>query len=168
MTLRKHKNLSDWARLSKKDIAKLSEPLEVEGRKYTRKLQLYLRPSVFSECQAQNLGTEKNPCPFVSCKWNLTLDVNEKGNVLDNQIDNMTNEQIANCQHTCVLQAIDNYSTPVNRLNDTLYFSEQEISDILSVSRQRVSQIVQQAIEKTKNAIKETRENTSKFEDFSH
>jgi DNA-directed RNA polymerase specialized sigma subunit len=131
-------------------------------------LQLYLRPSVFSECQAQNLGTEKNPCPFVSCKWNLTLDVNEKGNVLDNQIDNMTNEQTANCQYTCVLQAIANYSTPYNRLNDTLYFSEQEISDILSVSRQRVSQIVQQSIEKIKNAIRETHENTSKFEDFSH
>jgi hypothetical protein len=153
LTLRKHKNLSDWAKLSKKDIAKLSEPLEVEGRKYTRKLQLYLRPSVFGECQAQNLGTEKNPCPFVSCKWNLTLDVNEKGNVLDNQIDNMTNEQTANCQYTCVLQAIANYSTP---------------SDILSVSRQRVSQIVQQSIEKIKNAIRETHENTSKFEDFSH
>jgi hypothetical protein len=37
----------------------------------------YLRPATFEECDSVGLG-DLTPCPFVSCKHHLYLDVNER------------------------------------------------------------------------------------------
>lgn len=86
----------------------------------------YLRPATFEECDSVGLG-DLTPCPFVSCKHHLYLDVNERtGNIKLNFPDLEVHE----IEETCALAAAD-------RGGMTL----EEVADALNLVRERIRQI---------------------------
>ena len=53
--------------------------LEAEALRYPERPGIdYHRPRTWGECEAADLGTAENPCPFVSCAYHLALDVNPR------------------------------------------------------------------------------------------
>ena len=99
------------------------------------------RPKLYSECQAAGLGTE-TPCPFVSCKWHLYLDVSESGLAIKINHPNIDPTEM---KHTCTL-AVANVG------GVTLY----EVGKIINITRERVRQIEAFALAQlTSTAIKD-------------
>ena len=61
------------------NIMQLSKrALDHEGRLYPERPGVdYRRPRTWGECEAADLGSAELPCPFVSCRHHLYLDVDE-------------------------------------------------------------------------------------------
>jgi predicted XRE-type DNA-binding protein len=140
-----HRKTISCARLGKRQLALLRENtfVEVNDKRvdYTVGLQKQLKPKTFQGCLENNLGTLENPCPFVSCKWNLTLDVDEyNGSILVNRPDK---EQI---EKTCVLQEINNHTS--TQAEEGFCFSQMELADVFGVSRARIDQIIEKGLDK--------------------
>lgn len=133
------------ARVGKRQLALIREDtfVEVDDKRvdYTEDLQKQLKPKTFHDCLENNLGTSENPCPFASCKWNLTLDVDEyNGSILVNRPDK---EQL---EKTCVLQEIYNHNS--TQTEEGFCFSQKELSDVFGVSRARIDQIIEKGLDK--------------------
>lgn len=111
-------------RLSKKD-------LEATGREYAAEIAEIeqLKPRVRSECE----GGER-PCPFVSCRYNLLVDVKESGSIKENlgPIEDVDFETLGD---TCALDVAD-------RGGDTL----EAVGDMLGMTRERIRQVETRAL----------------------
>lgn len=70
-------------------------------------------PRTVGECEAQGLGRESGPCPFLRCGWNLAIDVNpDTGSVTLNapftiDDDGVPDLDLAAIPHTCAIAAVD-------------------------------------------------------------
>lgn len=87
------------------------------------------RPKYRSEC-----GTER-PCPFVSCRCHLYLDVNRSGGIILNTVGMEPWEM----KHSCALDLADNGTY-------TLAY----ISQLFGLTRERIRQIEVKALKKIK------------------
>lgn len=140
-----HRKFINCARLGKRQLALLKEDtfVELEDKRvdYTVDIQNKLKPKNFRECLENKLGTIENPCPFVSCKWNLTLDIDEyNGSILVNRPDK------ENLEKTCVLQEINNHESTQAELG--FCFSQKELSEVFGVTRARIDQIIEKGLDK--------------------
>ena len=96
-----------------------------------------LRASQRAECREMD-----RPCPFVSCKWHLYLDVSESGLAIKINHPNIDPTEM---KHTCTL-AVANVG------GVTLY----EVGKIINITRERVRQIEAFALAQlTSTAIKD-------------
>jgi hypothetical protein len=108
-------------RLSKRRLAVLASEIPVREHRIGQG-----RPRTWGGCVERGLGTE-HPCPFVSCKHHLYLDVNDRtGNIKLNFPDFEVHE----IEETCALAAAD-------RGGMTL----EEVADALNLVRERIRQI---------------------------
>jgi len=91
----------------------------------------YLRPQTFADCESVGLG-ELFPCPFVSCKHHLYLDVNPRtGSIKLNFPDREVDELPATCSLRVSLRG-----------GVTL----EEVADAIGVVRERIRQIEDRAL----------------------
>ena len=91
----------------------------------------YLRPQTFADCESVGLG-ELFPCPFVSCKHHLYLDVNPRtGSIKLNFPDREVDELPATCALRVSLRG-----------GVTL----EEVADAIGVVRERIRQIEDRAL----------------------
>lgn len=116
-------------RLSRRELARgAAEYPEQPGRDY-------LRPRTFEECDSVGLG-DITPCPFVSCKHHLYLDVNERtGSVKTNFPD---------------LDVDDLAETCSKRVEMRGGLTLEEVADVMNLTRERVRQLQSRAIAKIK------------------
>ena len=90
------------------------------------------RPKTRAEC-----ANVPRPCPYVSCRYNMALDVTETGLLQQHKdVDDMPPSQ------SCALDIADTER------------SEKETAQILGVTEQRVGQIVRCAINRLKHSRK--------------
>lgn len=64
------------------------------------------RPATYGECLARGLGAE-TPCPYVSCRGHLALDVSANGNIALAWPDGDGGVDLDAMPHTCSLRAAD-------------------------------------------------------------
>lgn len=112
-------------RLSKRELERgAAEYPEQPGRDY-------LRPRTFEECDSVGLG-DLFPCPFVSCKHHLYLDVNERtGSIKLNFPDREVDELPA----TCALRVAEEGGLTLDG-----------VADVIGVVRERIRQIEDRAL----------------------
>lgn len=111
----KHATLSG-DRLTRKELqVSVDYPLDVK------------RPETRGEC----LGGER-PCPFVSCKWHLYLDVNPVRNSITINFPTIEVDELA---ETCALDVADRGGAHL-----------EQIADLINVTRERIRQIELKAI----------------------
>jgi hypothetical protein len=85
------------------------------------------RPRTFGECEASALGAPSNPCPFVSCRWNLYLDVDPTtGSVKLNHPD----REVWQLAQTCALRVAAGGGRTL-----------EEVGDLTNLSRERIRQL---------------------------
>ncbi len=90
------------------------------------------RPGTWGECQAVELGTSANPCPYVSCKYHLAFDIDpDTGSIKEN----FPGVEIDELIDTCVLAVAE-------RGEQTL----EEVGAALNITRERVRQIEARAL----------------------
>lgn len=93
------------------------------------------RPRTYAECQARGIGTGESPCAYVSCKYNLALDVSKRtGAIKVNAIDAIDARDgsldVREMPATCALHVAARGGLTLD-----------EIGDLLSLTRERVRQI---------------------------
>ena len=117
-------------RLSKRELERgAAEYPEQPGRDY-------LRPRTFEECDSVGLG-DLFPCPFVSCKHHLYLDVNERtGSIKLNFPDREVDELPA----TCALRVAEEGGLTLDG-----------VADVIGVVRERIRQIEAKALRKLRH-----------------
>jgi hypothetical protein len=130
LTLRTRKRTTNVERLSLYDLARESAehpyPTDVK------------RPERRSDCLSDGVNAER-PCPFVSCKYHLALDVNAHGSV----IENFPGLELEELPDTCALDAADREEGMVL----------EDVGKRLNVTRERVRQIADVAGAKYRNAL---------------
>ena len=103
----------------------------------------YLRPRTFGECDSVGLG-DLFPCPFVSCKHHLYLDVNPRtGSIKLNFPGREVDELPATCSLRVSLRG-----------GVTL----EEVADIIGVVRERIRQVQDRALAQLRGAALEAAE----------
>jgi hypothetical protein len=114
-------------RLSKRELERgAAEYPEQPGRDY-------LRPRTFEECDSVGLG-DLFPCPFVSCKHHLYLDVNERtGSIKLNFPDREVDELPA----TCALRVAEEGGRTLDA-----------VAEVMALTRQRLSQLEDRILDK--------------------
>ena len=114
-------------RLSKRELERgAAEYPEQPGRDY-------LRPRTFEECDSVGLG-DLFPCPFVSCKHHLYLDVNERtGSIKLNFPDREVDELPA----TCALRVAQHGRRTLDA-----------VAEVMALTRQRLSQLEDRILDK--------------------
>ncbi len=91
------------------------------------------RPRTFAECERRGIGTIESPCAYVSCRWNLALDV-----------DNRTGSIKVNFPNAVVDGAIDVSLIPATCalvIADSDGLMLEQVGEILNITRERVRQI---------------------------
>ena len=86
----------------------------------------YLRPATFEECDSVGLG-DLTPCPFVSCKHHLYLDVNERIGSVKINFPDLEPDELA---ETCAMRV-------AMRGGATL----EEVGEIMNLTRERIRQL---------------------------
>lgn len=112
-------------KLSKEEKAELAE-LDLHPPKHSR-------PKTRGECWG-------HPCPFVSCKYHMYLDVTPTGNIKLN----FSGLEVWELKATCCLDVAD-------RGGITL----EECGEIINLTRERIRQVEQMAISKLRDALRE-------------
>lgn len=93
----------------------------------------YLRPRTFEECESEGLGSD-TPCPFVSCKHHLYLDVNPRtGSIKLNFPDREVDELPA----TCALRVAQHGGRTLDA-----------VAEVMALTRQRLSQLEDRILDK--------------------
>ncbi len=91
------------------------------------------RPRTFDECQARGIGTAESPCGYVSCKWNLALDVSEKTGAIKVNFPGLDGDpDIDAMGQTCVRRVIAAHPDGL-----TL----EEVGLIVNLTRERIRQV---------------------------
>jgi hypothetical protein len=114
-------------RLSRRELERgAAEYPEQPGRDY-------LRPRTFEECDSVGLG-DITPCPFVSCKRHLYLDVNPRtGSIKFNFPDREVDEIPA----TCSLRVAEHGGRTLDA-----------VAEVMGLTRQRLSQLEDRILDK--------------------
>ena len=96
------------------------------------------RPRTYDECCAVGLGT-RVPCPFVSCKHHLYLEVNQRsGSIALHRPD----VEVVDMEHTCDRAVTDEGGAQLDR-----------IAVAMGLTRERVRQLEERALRKIQRAI---------------
>lgn len=95
------------------------------------------RPKVRRDCP------NYRPCPFVSCRYNLHLDVTDAGSIKRN-FDGLEPDEI---KDSCALDLADRYDG----------MTLKEVGQRMSLTRERIRQIEQDALNKIKDHIGEAK-----------
>lgn len=112
-------------RLSKRELERgAAEYPEQPGRDY-------LRPRTFEECDSVGLG-DITPCPFVSCKHHLYLDVNERTGSIK---FNFPGREVDELPATCALRVAEEGGLTLDG-----------VADVIGVVRERIRQIEDRAL----------------------
>lgn len=102
---------------------------------------VWIRPVTYGECVEWGYV---EACPFVSCRHNLTLEVNARSK----SIKIRPPDKDLECQNNCSLF-----------LSEGPYKKLDEIAAIMGTSRQRIQQIEEEALRKLKIKFKAVRVN---------
>ena len=117
-----------WSRRSgcREDARRMTvEKMKIESFLYPERVE---RPQTRDDCR-----DGIRPCPFVSCKWHLWMDVTPSGTITHN----FPGVEPWDLNPSCALDVAD--SGP---------FGLEDVGAVLNVSRQRVDQIVKAALPK--------------------
>lgn len=124
-------------RLSKRELDRgAAEYPEQPGRDY-------LRPRTFEECESVGLG-DITPCPFVSCKHHLYLDVNPRTGSIKL---NFPGREVDELPATCALRVAAQGGVTL-----------EEVADIIGVVRERIRQVQDRALAQLRGAALEAAE----------
>lgn len=100
-------------RLPKRKLEMFYEPVDEE---------LYIdRPKTRGDCQ-----DGERPCPYVSCKYHLYLDVTDRGSLTYN----FPNKEVDELKETCALDVADRGGATLN-----------DVGELLQLSRERIRQV---------------------------
>lgn len=113
-------------RLSKREIER--------GRMLYPESEVYARPRTRGDCLHGEHA--ERPCPFVSCKHHLYLDVNEKTGSIKTNFPDL---EVWELPHTCTLDIAD-------RGGLTL----EEVGEVMNLTRERIRQLETRAMAKLK------------------
>ena len=114
-------------RLSKRELARgAAEYPEQPGRDY-------LRPRAFEECERDGLG-DATPCPFVSCKHHLYLDVNPRTGSIK---FNFPGREVDELPATCALRVAQHGGRTLDA-----------VAEVMALTRQRLSQLEDRILDK--------------------
>ncbi len=119
--------------ISVKEMKAHHADLKILGREQPR--EDHCRPTVRSECPTVR------PCPYVSCRHNLYLDVHERSGSL---IPNYPGVDVGLTESSCVLD-----------LAETGGLTLDEVGEVLGITRERVRQIEAMALKKLRGAVVE-------------
>ncbi len=121
------------ARLAQRDLeAGRREYPEQPGRDYQR-------PATRGDCESVGLGEPWQPCPFVSCKHNLYLDVDPSTGSIKRNFPDL---EVWEMRETCALHV-------AARGGATL----EEVGEIMNLTRERVRQLELQALRAVREGI---------------
>lgn len=93
----------------------------------------YWRPSTRSEC-----ANVARPCPYVSCKYHLYLDVNPRTGSIK---VNFPDREVWELEHSCALDVAEQGGITL-----------EEVGDILNLTRERIRQVEVRGLMKLKEA----------------
>lgn len=114
-------------RLSKRELERgAAEYPEQPGRDY-------LRPRTFEECDSVGLG-DITPCPFVSCKHHLYLDVNPRTGSIK---FNFPGREVDELPATCALRVAQHGGRTLDA-----------VAEVMALTRQRLSQLEDRILDK--------------------
>ena len=114
-------------RLSQRELARgAAEYPEQPGRDY-------LRPRTFEECDSVGLG-DLFPCPFVSCKHHLYLDVNQRTGSIK---FNFPGREVDELPATCALRVAQHGGRTLDA-----------VAEVMALTRQRLSQLEDRILDK--------------------
>ena len=114
-------------RLSKRELERgAAEYPEQPGRDY-------LRPRTFEECDSVGLG-DITPCPFVSCKHHLYLDVNPRTGSIKL---NFPGREVDELTATCALRVAQHGGRTLDA-----------VAEVMALTRQRLSQLEDRILDK--------------------
>lgn len=114
-------------RLSKRELDRgAAEYPEQPGRDY-------LRPRTFEECDSVGLG-DLFPCPFVSCKHHLYLDVNPRTGSIK---FNFPGRDVDELPATCALRVAQHGGRTLDA-----------VAEVMALTRQRLSQLEDRILDK--------------------
>lgn len=100
----------------------------------------YLRPKTFTECERAGLG-DTTPCPFASCRYNLTHDVNPRtGSIKENR----PGAEVEDYPDTCTLRV-------ANEGGRTL----EQVAAAMNLTRERIRQLESRALAKVRASLGE-------------
>jgi hypothetical protein len=119
-------------RLSKRRLAVLASEIPVREHRIGRG-----RPKTWGGCVERGLGTE-HPCPFVSCKHHLAVDVNP---------------QLGSIKTTHPGEDLDAHETCSLALSERGGMTLEAVSEVMNLTRERIRQIEGLAIAKLKAAM---------------
>lgn len=120
------------ARLSKRD-------LDAGAAMYPERPGVdYQRPRTFADCDAADLGAGV-PCPFVSCKHHVALDVNERAGSIKSNFPDRDPDEIP---HTCTLRVAERGGATLD-----------DVAAVMNLTRERVRQIQDIALAKIRHAL---------------
>jgi len=108
----------------------------IPARRLTRKERAGLvdypedaeRPRTRGECE-----NGERPCPWVSCKWHLYLDVNRESGAIKLNFPTLEADELA---ETCTLDVADRGGTTL-----------EQVADLINLTRERVRQLEFRALE---------------------
>ena len=98
----------------------------------------YQRPRTFADCDAADLGASV-PCPFVSCKHHVALDVNERAGSIKSNFPDRDPDEIP---HTCTLRVAERGGATLD-----------DVAAVMNLTRERVRQIQDIALAKLRHAL---------------
>lgn len=93
----------------------------------------YLRPRTFEDCERSGLGDD-TPCPFVSCKHHLYLDVNPRTGSIK---FNFPGREVDELPATCALRVAQHGGRTLDA-----------VAEVMALTRQRLSQLEDRILDK--------------------
>ena len=113
------------------------------------------RPKTRKDCLDRELGTLENPCPYLSCKFHLALDVTPNGGILfmtEYVVKTLDDEggrevpeiDINSMDETCALHIADNGETPVEVMSEIVHLTNARLHAIVNDSLEKIKEPLQQ------------------------
>jgi len=116
-------------------------------REYKRNERFRKRkPTTRAQCIKRGLGTPEKPCAYVSCAYNLYLDVARNGNI----VVNWPGKQPWEIPQTCALHVAEMMADGKHGDPDTQFVT---IAKLLNMSRERARQLEGIILEKVRSAV---------------
>ena len=98
------------------------------------------RPRTRGDCEPGGCN-EQRPCPWVSCKFHLYLDVNPVTGALKLNFPHL---EVGELEHTCVLDAADEGDRTLS-----------EVGELINLTRERVRQVEEKLARRLHGKLRE-------------